>query len=136
VQVKQSSSSPITIKLDRLERNANGGLWEVIDVQTDNLALTVPHSEQPLTSPVIVSGHGGGNSTTGMLHALDHVYNDSGQSETWNTNSSGTTNFSKPVSYTLSFQGGAQEGIIALSMSNGSNDMVMGMVMVKALLSA
>ncbi len=136
VQVKQSSSSPITIKLDRLERNANGGLWEVIDVQTDNLALTVPHSDQPLTSPVMVSGHSNGNGTTGILHALDHVYKDSGQSEAWNTDSNGTTNSSKLISYTLSFQGGAQEGVIALSVSNGSNSMVTGMVMVKLLLSA
>ncbi len=139
VQVKQPSSSPITIKLDRLERNTSGGLWEVIDVQTDNLAVTVPHSDQPLTSPVLVSGHGSGNSTIGTIgtiHTLDHVYNDSGQSEAWDANSTGTINFSKPLSYTLSFQGGAQEGVIALSIKSGSDGRVMGMVMVKVLLSA
>lgn len=136
VQVKHASSLPIMLKLDRLERNANGGLWEVISVQTNAIALNVPHNDQPLTSPVTVSGHGGGNGTTGTLSTVDHVYNEGGKSEAWKTDVTGTTNFSKPLSYTLSFQDGVQEGVITLSVTSGSDNILVGMIMVKVLLSA
>ena len=134
VQVKQASSLPVTIKLDRLERNANGGLWEVIDVQTDTLMLNVAQNGQTLSSPVVVSGHGGGNNTTGTLYVLDHIYNDSGTSKVWNTNQSNVTNFSKPLAYTLSFHG-VQEGIIDLTATNGVDNSIEGITIVKVLLS-
>ncbi len=134
VQVKQASSSPITIKLDRLERNANGGLWEIIDVQTDKLTLAVPQNEQTLTSPVTVAGHGGGGGTVGTISVLDHLYSMSGQREAWTASNTGTIKFSKLVPYTLSFQGGTQEGVIALTVSSPS-DHTVGMVLVKVLLT-
>ncbi len=135
VQVKQSSSRLVTIKLDRLERNANGGLWEVIDAQTDKFALSVPQNEQPLTSPVTITGHGGGE-TIGTVHVLDHLYSEGGQSEAWGASATGDGSFSKSVPYTLSFQGGVQEGLIMLSVSNASDHTVIGMVLAKVLLSA
>ncbi|GAC1388550.1 MAG: hypothetical protein NVS4B12_02810 [Ktedonobacteraceae bacterium] len=135
VQVKQSSSSLITIKLDRLERNADGGLWEVVDVQTDQFAFTVPQNQEPLTSPVMITGHGG-RGTIGTIRVLDHLYSESGQSEAWKTSDTGTVNFSKSVPYTLSFQGGTQEGIVALSASNASSHLLTGLVLAKVLLSA
>jgi len=135
VQVKQSSSSPITIKLDRLEYNANGGLWEVVDVQTAPFMLTVSQNEHTVTSPVTVTGHGV-RGTIGTVQVLDHLYSQSGESQVWGASDTGNVTFSTSVSYTLSFQGGTQEGMIALFISSASDHVVTGIVVTKALLSA
>ena len=135
VQVKQPSSSLITIKLDRLEYNANGGLWEVIDAQTEPFALTIPQSEQAVTSPIRVTGHGG-RGTIGSVQVLDHLYSQSGESQVWGASDTGNIAFSTSVSYTLSFQGGTQEGVVALFITRASDHVVTGMAVTKTLLSA
>ena len=135
VQVNQPSTNPITIKLDRLERNANGGLWEVIDAQTDSFTLTVANNEHALSSPITVTGSGGGG-TIGTAEVLDHVYNASGKSEIWGVSDAGKKTFSTTVSYTLSFQGGTQEGMIVLLVSSALNSEVVGIAVTKMLLSA
>ncbi len=135
VQVKQPSSNPITIQLDRLEYNANGGLWEVVGVHTDSFMLTIPQNEHVLTSPVTVTGHGG-RGTIGTVRVLDHLYSQSGESQVWQSSDTGNASFSKSVSYTLSFHGGTQEGVIALFISRASDSVVTGIVVVKALLNA
>lgn len=129
------ASHAITIKLDRLERNANGGLWEVIDVQTDTFALTVPQNEQPRTSPVKVAGHGGGG-TVGTISVLDHLYSEGGQSNAWRAGATSAVSFSKAIPYTLSFHGGTQEGVVAMTIANAADHTVIGMVLVKVLLNA
>ncbi len=135
VQVKQASSSLITIKLDRLEYNANGGLWEVVDAQTEPFMLTIPQNEQAFTSPIRVAGHGG-KGIIGTIQVLDHLYSQSGESQAWGANNTGNVAFSTSVSYTLSFQGGTQEGIVGLFVSRASDHVVTGMAVTKALLSA
>ena len=47
----------------------------------------------------------------------------------------GKTNFSASVSYTSNFQGEAEEGIVALYITDG-NQMIIGAAMVNVLLSA
>ncbi len=136
VQVKQPSSRLITIKLDRLERNADGGLWEVIDVQTDKFALILPQNVQQLTSPAMITGSGS-EGTIGTVDVLDHVYSQGGQSEAWGANNGGKVHFSTSVPYTLSFSGGVREGLVMLSVLNASDhNTLTGMVLAKVLLSA
>ncbi len=136
VQVKQPSSSPITIQLDRLEHNANGGLWEVVGAHTDPFTLTGPSNEHTLTSPITVTGYGDGKGTIGTVQVLDHLYSQSGESTIWKASDTGKVEFSKAISYTLSFRGGTQEGVIALFVSNASDNGVTGITVTKALLNA
>lgn len=137
VQIQEPGSSQITVLLDRLERNPNGGIWEVIDVQDSGLALTPAKNAQPLTSPTTINGNGKASAgTVGTIDILDHLYSESGQANVWSSNTTGPVTFSKPVPYTVSFKGGTQEGVIVLSISNTSNNMLAGIVLMKVLLSA
>jgi hypothetical protein len=123
--------------MGRLELNANGGIWEVTDVQTPGLTLT-PDNNQPLTSPVTVSGNATATAgTTGTIKILDHLYKESGNSEAWGSNpATRPVTFSKPVPYSVSFKGGAQEGVIMLSVTNTSTPMPTAIALEKVLLSA
>ncbi len=136
MQAKNASSgSTASISLGRLERNANGGIWEVTDVKTNAMSLTTPQTTQPLTSPITVEGSGtavGG--TIGTVTILDHQYTDIGHSQVRGTNTAGQTSFKSQISYTPSFHAGAQEGIIALYAY--SDNSIVGVVMVKELLGA
>lgn len=137
VQIQQSTSSVITIHMGRLELNANGGIWEVTDVQTPGLTLTL-NNNQPFTSPVTVSGNGTATAgTTGTIEVLDHLYKESGSSEAWGTNpATRPVIFSKPVPYTVSFKGGTQEGVIMLSVASASTHVPTAIALAKVLLSA
>jgi len=137
VQIKQPTSSLIVVQLDRLELNADGGIWEVTGVQSPGLALTL-NTDQPLASPMTVNGQAIATTRTyGTVEILDHVYKESGKSEAWGPASpTGQMTFSKPVPYTVSFKGGTQEGLVMLSASNGSDHMLTGVALAKVLLSA
>ncbi len=131
-----AGNATIKLSLSRLELNANGGIWEVTDVETDGLALTSPQNAQQLTSPIQVRGispafAGKPNTVT----VFDHDRSEIGQALVAQTSGNGKTTFVIRLPYSSSFQGEAQEGIIALYTYTG-NHVIAGVVMVKVLLSA
>ncbi len=136
VEIKQPASSLLTVFLDRLELNANGGIWEVVDVHDAGLELTLKNA-QPLTSPAIVTGScTTTDGTTSAIEILDHLYSESATAVAWGPNTTGPVTFSKSVPYIVSFKGGTQEGMVILLVSNTSNHMLIGIALLKVLLSA
>jgi hypothetical protein len=118
--------------MDRLELNADGGIWEIVNVQTRGLTLNVPANVSLLVSPAQVTGSvtaSGG--TAGTITIWDHWYTDSGH-----TTLSGTdAKFSTTVPYTLTFSNATQEGLVGLT-STTSSLAISGIVLVKVLLRA
>jgi hypothetical protein len=138
ILVKNPSAAAATIKLSlsRLELNTNGGIWEVTGVATDGMTITSPQNAQQLTSPVQVTGVD--KAFTGKpitIKVFDHDLTGIGQVALNQSSGLGKPNFSTSISYSSSFQGETQEGIIALYAYTG-NHVIAGAVMVKVLLSA
>jgi len=131
-----AGGATITLSLSRLELNTNGGIWEVTDVATDGMALTLPQSGQQLTSPVQVTGSQA--ALAGQLTSItifDHDRTAIGQATLTQASGAGNAPFAIHVPYAASFQGRTQEEIIVLYRSTGSH-VIAGAVMVKVLLSA
>jgi len=130
-----AGNAAIMVSLSRLELNTNGGIWEVTDVATDGMALTSPQSGQQLTSPVEVMGSQA--ALAGQLTAItifDHDRTAIGQATVTQASGAGNAPFAIRLSYASTFQGGTQEGSIALYRYTG-NHVIAGAVMVKVLLS-
>jgi hypothetical protein len=138
ILVKNPSAGSATIKLSlsRLELNTNGGIWEVTGVATDGMTITSPQDAHQLTSPVQVTGIDKpfiGRPTT--IKVFDHDLTEIGQAAVQPSSGSGKPNISTRISFSSSFQGETQEGIIGLYAYMG-NHVIIGAVMVKVLLSA
>jgi hypothetical protein len=138
ILVKNLSADNATIKLSlsRLELNTNGGIWEVTGVATDGMTITSPQDAQQLTSPAQVIGSGKalvGNTAT--IKVFDHDRTVIGQAVMNVSGSTGKSNVATSISYSSSFPGKTQEGIIAL-YTYTANHIIDGAVMVKVLLSA
>jgi Immunoglobulin-like domain of bacterial spore germination len=128
---------PIKVTLSRLEGNTSNGIWIVVGVASEYKKIIAPQHGDRLTSPVAVTGSGSQfESQVGIVHLLDHLYTDIGQSTAMGTSGFGLGPFSVNVSYEASFQGGAQEGIVVLYDENGGGTSLHGGVaMVKVLLN-
>jgi hypothetical protein len=138
ILVKNASVGGATIKLSlsRLELNTNGGIWEVTDVATDGMAIASPQNAQQMTSPMQVKWVEtafAGKPTTIMV--FDHDRTEIGQATVTQASGIGKTHIATSISFSSSFQGETQEGIIALYAYTG-NHVIAGAVLVKALLSA
>ena len=138
ILVKNPSAGGATIKLSlsRLELNTNGGIWEVTDVATDGMTIASPQNAQQLTSPEQVTGVDTafpGKPTA--IKVFDHDRTEIGQAAVTGSSGIGKPNISTSISFSSSFQGETQEGIIALYAYTG-NHVVAGAVLVKVLLSA
>ncbi len=138
ILVKNPSAGGATIKLSlsRLELNTNGGIWEVTDVATDGMTIASPQNAQQLTSPVQLTGVDTafpGKPTA--IKVFDHDRTEIGQAAVTGSSGTGKPNISTSISFSSSFQGETQEGIIALYAYTG-NHVVAGAVLVKVLLSA
>src|SRR6266566_1921377 len=138
ILVKNPSAGGATIKLSlsRLELNTNGGIWEVTDVATAGMTIASPLYAQQLTSPVQVKGVDtafAGKPTSIMV--FDHDRTEIGQITVSQASGIGKTNIATSISFSSSFQGETQEGIIALYAYTG-NHVIAGATMVKVLLSA
>src|SRR6266849_2312223 len=138
ILVKNPSAGGATIKLSlsRLELNTNGGIWEVTDVATDGMTIASPQNAQQLTSPVQVTGVDTaftGKPTT--IKVFDHTRTEIGQAAVTQSSGTGQPNISTSISFSSSFQGETQEGIIALYAYTG-NHVIAGAILVKVLLSA
>ncbi len=126
----------IKVSLQRLEGNTNGGIWEVVSVTADGMSITSPQSRDRLTSPVTVTGTGHAfEAVIGTVAVLDHLYTDIGHASARGATGNGNTTFSTNVSYTSTFKGGSQEGIVVLFAANNASSGPAAMVMVKELLS-
>ena len=139
ILLKNVSAGNATIKLSltRLELNTNGGIWEVTDVATDGLTLTSPQSAQQLNSPVQVKGdiNPAFTGKPDSIMVFDHDRTKIGQAAIQQASGTGTPTIATSLSYSSSFQGETQEGIIALYAYTGDH-IVAGAAMVKVLLSA
>lgn len=122
-----SGAFAIIVKLSRLEGNTHGGIWEIVAVQGDHMALTAPVKGALLTSPTTVKGSAPlFEGEAGVVVILDSHYTEIGSAI-----ATGSP-FSVRVSYTSSFHDGAQEGIVSLYHQSGANTPFM----VKVLLGA
>jgi hypothetical protein len=131
-----AGSTTIKLSLSRLELNTNGGIWEVTDVETKGMALTSPQFAKQLTSPIQVRGVDpafAGKPT--VIIVLDHDRTEIGQAAIPQASGTGKPTIATSISYSSSFQGETQEGIITLYAYTGKH-IVAGVVMVKVLLSA
>jgi hypothetical protein len=138
VTVKNPAPAGNTVKvsLQRLEGNTNGGIWEVVMVTADGMSITSPQSRDRLTSPVKITGTGNAfEAVIGMVSILDHLYTDIGHASVRGATGNGNTTFSTNVSYTSTFKGGSQEGIVVLYAANNAGSGPAALVMVKELLS-
>src|SRR5450755_36858 len=127
----------IQVSLTRLEDNSNGGIWIVTAAASNGMSITAPNKLNELTSPVTVTGTGNAfEGVIGNIVILDHTQSDIGHATATGAVGNGNTQFSTSVTYTSSFKGGAQEGIVALYANSNAGDGIAGAVLMKVLLGA
>ncbi|MBV9228282.1 MAG: hypothetical protein JOZ18_03125, partial [Chloroflexi bacterium] len=115
------------------------GIWEVVDVTSPDISMTAPQSGQLLTDQVSVMGTDmGSGDTYGAAMVFDHLYGVSGFAYTYASDqgSTGAASYSGFITYTSSFQNGAQEGIVANYMYKHFHGTITRAAMRKVLLSA
>jgi hypothetical protein len=139
VQVKSSSPGglAINVTLSRLEGNTTN-LWVVVSVtsSTGLLTITTPVKGDRLSSPTTITGTGSAfEGVIGRAFVLDHLYTAIGQTQVLGA-SNGKTTYRATVSYTSSFQGGTQEGIVVVFMYSQADGSIATAAMQKVLLSA
>ena len=132
VNVSAPGTQTVTLTLQRLEGNTNGGIWEVVSVAASpasGLSITAPKSRDILTSPATVTGTGTALAgTTGTAAILDHTYSDIGHAD-----AKGTASFSVTIPYASTFKTGMQDAIVALFARNSAGNPVAA-VMIKELI--
>ncbi|HEV2582471.1 MAG TPA: Gmad2 immunoglobulin-like domain-containing protein [Ktedonobacteraceae bacterium] len=136
VNVKNSghAGAGVTLTMQRLEGNTNGGIWEITAVATGGMAITAPQSRDTLTTPVTVSGSGTAfEGVIGPVIVLDHTYSAIGHTTAMGTGN-GPTTFSASVPYSSTFKTGKQDGILVLYATNNASGGYAGAVMLKELL--
>ncbi|MDQ2887355.1 MAG: Gmad2 immunoglobulin-like domain-containing protein [Chloroflexota bacterium] len=124
----------IQVTLTRLEGN-NNNIWIVTAAASNGMSITAPASRDTVTSPVTVTGTGNAfEGVIGNIVILDHTQSDIGHATAQGAVGNGSTQFSTSVTYTSSFKGGAQEGIVALYANSNAGDGIAGAVLIKVLL--
>jgi hypothetical protein len=122
-----SGAFAILVKLSRLEGNTHGGIWEIVAVQGDHMSLAAAVKGTLLTSPTTIKGSAPlFEGEAGVVEILDSHYTKIGSAI-----ATGSP-FSVRVSYTSSFHGGAQEGIVSLYHQSGANTPFMVKVLLRA----
>ncbi len=125
----------IRVSLERLERNTNKGIWEVVAVSAENISITTPQSRDILTSPLSITGTGNAfEGVIGTIDVLDHAYIPIGHAQVTGAKGNGNTTFSTVVSYNSTFKGGKQDGIVVLYAANNAGSTTGTAVMIKELL--
>ncbi len=132
-----NTGGTINVSLQRLEGNTNGGIWEVVAVESSGMSIAAPQSRDRLTSPVTVKGTGtafGGK--IGRVVVLDHLYTNIGQADATGATGNGNTSFSANVTYTATFKSGTEDGLVVLyATNNAGGPIAAAAVMAKELLS-
>ncbi len=131
----QISHPTFTVTLSRLYGDYHN-IWEVIRVETRGVTITSPQERSVLNSPMTVTGNGGASyeAQIGVLYVLDHLYNPVGQGYAMGS-SSGPATFTTSVPYSVSFHGGAQEGVVALYATSAADGMMYAAIMHKEMLA-
>ena len=136
VRNAQSLSGAITVTLSRLEGNADGGIWEVVSVASDDLLITSPAPLSQFLNPVQVTGVGAAfEEHIGQVILLDHLYAKLGQASATGVAGMGQTTFSTPLYFQSSWMPGIQEGVLVLSARSSANGSIAGEVMEKVLIN-
>jgi len=139
VQVKSPhpGGMSINVTLSRLEGNT-ANMWVVIGVTSGNGLLTIntPVKGDRLSSPTTITGSGSAfEGVIGQAFVLDHLYSAIGQAQVVGA-SNGKTTYSTTITYTSSFQGGTQEGIVVVYMYSQADGSIATAAMQKVMLSA
>lgn len=139
VQVKSPAPGglAINVTLSRLEGNTSN-LWVVVGVTSSTGLLTIntPVKGDQLTSPTTIAGTGSAfEGVIGRAFVLDHLYTTIGQVQVPGA-SNGKTTYRTTISYTSSFQGGTQEGIVAIFMYSQADGSIATAAMQKVMLRA
>ena len=135
VQVKSPGPGGlgITVTLSRLEGKVSN-IWEVIGVQSGVLTISLPRPGVLLNSPATVAGKGSAfEGVIGQAFVLDHLYTTIGQAQVTG-NGNGETTYTTTLPYTSSFQGGAQEGSVAVYMYSQANGSIATAAIVKVMI--
>ena len=122
----------VTLTMQRLEGNINGGIWVVVGVTAptaSGLSITAPQSRDILTSPVTVTGTAPANITSSVA-ILDHTYSVIGHAAAQGAK----TTFTVMVPYVSTFKTGMQDAIVALFAMSGAGNLVTAAVMMKELI--
>ena len=131
---------PNKVMLERLEGNAQDGIWIVTAVTSDSLSINLPHRGEMLFHPATVTGSGFSfEGQVGTVYILDHLYNIVGSARAILSNPDGGFGgpFSASVPYTSTFYTGVEDGIVLLNDQGGSGvGAISEVVMVKVLLTA
>ncbi len=133
VRNPDSDGGTVQATLSRLEGNPSG-IWEVTGVGGVGVSITSPQSGQLVTSPLPVTGTDSASAqeAIGTVMVFDHLYNLVG----FGYAIAGQGTYSNiPIVYSSSFQGGAQEGIVALYAYKRYQGTIIQAVMEKVLLS-
>lgn len=131
-----AAGGAITLTMQRLEGNTNGGIWEIVGVSSNGLAITTPKSLDALSPPAAVTGTGNAfEGVIGTVTVLDHTITNIGQVKATGASGNGNTTFSVNVSYTSTFKTGVQDGIVTLYAASNAGTVPPGAVMVKVLLN-
>lgn len=136
VNVKNNNpgGAGVTLTLQRLEGNTNGGIWEITSVTSNGMSITSPKSRDVLSSPVTVTGTGNAfEGTIGTVMMLDHTYTDIGHATALGASGNGATTFSVSVTYHSTFKTGMEDGIVVLYEANNAGASYAAAVMVKEL---
>jgi hypothetical protein len=129
------AGNKIKVSLQRLEGNTNGGLWEAVSVTASGMSITSPQSRDILASPIHVTGTGNAfERVIGTIAVLDHLYTPIGHARVTSATGNGNSTFSTVVSYTTTFKGGNQDGLVVLYAANNAGSSNGAAVMVKELL--
>jgi hypothetical protein len=135
-------SGSIQVNMSRLEGNTTGGIWIVTLVTSPNLTISQPvyRSQGPfpqVSSPLTVMGAGNAfEGVVGQVKILDHTYTVIGQAQAraTGTNGMGNVPYAANVSFTSTFAGGVEEGVIMLYAISNADGSIAGTVMFKVLL--
>src|SRR6266581_5540559 len=116
------SFPPNKVTLERLEGNAQDGIWIVTAVTSDSLSITFPHSGEMLIHPATVTGSGSSfEAQVGTVYILDHLHNTIGSARAILSNPNSPVGpFSASVPYTVTFYNGVQDGIVLLNNNGGT----------------
>lgn len=137
IQGAQVQGPSAVVMLSRLEGSIHN-IWIAIAVN-DGTMLTLENIKAGtmLNSPVRLEGTGAAfEAVIGHAVVYDHLYTDIGHARITGDNGMGIAHYITNVSYTSTFQQGAQEGVIAVYEANGGiSDEIYTAVLRKALLS-
>jgi Immunoglobulin-like domain of bacterial spore germination len=139
VRVKSANTGglSIAVTLSRLEGNTSN-MWVVIGVTSSNGLLTIntPVKGDRLTSPTTIAGTSSAfEGGIGQAFVLDHLYTAIGHAQVVGA-SNGKTTYSTTITYTSSFQGGTQEGIVVVYLYSQADGSIATAAMQKVMLSA